>query len=545
MRERTRIAERNMRMVLTLIDGKATVADLCAKTGNSPLAEKALRELERGGFIETRAAKDLLMAQSRDLEQEIKTAAQERTSEFSTFGDKYGDVAGQPATGPTPQPGMLERLKAMLDKSGAEAGRRGIKPIRRGSGRASRKWAKRGLLAVFSLLVLAALTAAFFPYNRYLPEVETALARASGLPAKVGEVSVGVYPKPGLLLADVRLGSEADGKAIRVAGLRILPDIGSLLEPKKHIRQIELSGVTLPAEAVGGFFRVFDALAQPSSPVGVRRVTLEKTDVGLRGLGFSDLGGEVKLAPDGRFDALILVSADRSLRLEARPQGDGLDIALEGAGWRPAPGSPIFFDSLAVKGQLDGNVFSIKSMILRVFDGRVHGLATLRAGTRPEMDGELAFERINAKRLGEALGVGPQFEGEIAGTMKFSSSAASWADILSVLQADGEFTVGRGSMNGFDFAEAARRGPASPVRGGATRFEQVQGKFRLAPENWRFHPVTIGSGLMQSGGQVTVGKDLRLSGEMEVQMRGTVNQMQALVSLGGTLAAPVLQAGKR
>ena len=38
MRERGLIVQRNMRMVLILIDGKATVADLRAKTGNSQLA---------------------------------------------------------------------------------------------------------------------------------------------------------------------------------------------------------------------------------------------------------------------------------------------------------------------------------------------------------------------------------------------------------------------------------------------------------------------------------------------------------------------------
>ena len=90
MRERSLVAQRSMRMMLTLIDGKTTVAYLCAKTGNVQLAEEALHALERGGFIEPLAGQNLLMVRSKDLEQEIKAAATEQTSEFSTFGDKYG-----------------------------------------------------------------------------------------------------------------------------------------------------------------------------------------------------------------------------------------------------------------------------------------------------------------------------------------------------------------------------------------------------------------------------------------------------------------------
>ena len=100
-------------------------------------------------------------------------------------------------------------------------------------------------------------------------------------------------------------------------------------------------------------------------------------------------------------------------------------------------------------------------------------------------------------------------------------------------------------MSGFNFAEAARLASASPTRGGTTRFEQLQGKFKLLPEHFQFFNLTLTSGLMQSVGQMTVSKELQLSGGMEVQMSGTANQMHVPVSIGGSLATPLLQAGKR
>jgi hypothetical protein len=585
MRDRSRIAQRNMRMVLTLIDGKASVADLCAKTGNAELAEDALRKLERGGFIKPLAVEHSLMAQSEDLEQEVKAAA-EQTSEFSTFGDKFGAVADpavlpsanfpRPPAGALPvapgkevahvfagtgagvvasssartasaeQPGLLNRLKMMLEDSEASESKSevSIGPIRRGASRASGRWPRGVFFALLSVLVVAGLTFVFFPLNRYRPAVEAALAQASGQPAKVGDMYLSFYPKPGLFLSNVRLGSETDGKAVRIAEWRLLPEMGSLLQSRKIIRQMDLSGVALPAEAVAGFPGIFDGLAKPTSRLGVRQIFFEKTDLDWRGLAFSGLVGEAKLAADGRFESLALHLPDRSLQIEAKPLAGGFDIALEGFGWRPSPDSAFLFDSLSVKGRLAGAVFSIDNMSLRLFDGWVHGLARLRGGQQASMDGELAFERISGQRFAAALGIGAPFEGETAGTMKFLAATDSWPAIFARMQAEGEFSIGRGSLGGFDLAEAARRSSSSPMHGGATRFEQLQGKFKLTPEYSLFSNLILSSGLMQSVGQITVSKELQLSGHMEVQMRGTVNQMHVPVLMSGSLAAPLLQIGK-
>jgi hypothetical protein len=598
MRERTRIVQRNMRMVLTLIDGKATVADLCAKTGNSQLAEQALRQLEKEGFIEPLALEPL-MAQSKDLAQEIKAAALEQTSGFSTFGEKneppldqltrpkrtglLSDKFPRPTNGTlsvaserasagmagsgidrtadTPSPsakspaqnlpaersGLLNRLKAMLRRreEQADALAVNIATIRRGARRTSSGWQKIVVFSLLALALLLALAGLLFPFSRIVPAVEAALAQASGQPVRIGEISLGVYPKPGLFLLDVRLGNDGEGNAVHVARLRIVPELSSLMDAKKVVRQLEVSGLKLPLEAVAGFAKVFDSLARPSSPIGVRQIHLEKTELNLRGLGLPGMDGEIQLAPDGRFTSIALHSTDHSMRFAAKPLGEGLDISMEGQAWRPAPDSSLIFDSLTVKGRVSGSTLTFDSLNFRVFDGVVRGVARLGLSPQPTLEGEIVFERINAKRFGTALGFGPALEGDASGTMKFSATADSWAAIPAKLQSEGEFSMGRGSAPGFDFAEAARRPSSTPIRGGTTRFENLQTRFKLTTENTRLSGLALSSGLMQSVGQVTVGRDLLLSGLMDVQMHGTVNQMQTSVSISGSLSAPLLQAGKR
>lgn len=601
MRQRTRVVQRNLRMVLILVDGNATVADLSAKTGNVQLVENALHELEQSGFVELRVEQDSVWEQSKKVAAEIKAAAIGYTRPASAGADdaaritpsvppatvfsrsqatdtllsqfsvapvhsaspasstaarnisSFGiDGLSEPLSAQEPEervkpPALLDRLKAFSAerKQKAADGDLSIKPIRRGGDDYYISGPIKVLFGVLGVLVLLLLTVFLFPYGSYLREAEAALAQASGQPAKVGEMRASFYPKPGLVLDNVRLGDATAGKEIRIAEMRLLPAVGSMMTARKVFHEATLSGVTLPAESLAGLSGIFASAAQPSAKASVQRVTLEKTDISFHGLGFSGLNGEIKLAPDGRFQSLSAHSSDRSVHLEARPAARGVDIELEGFAWRPLQASPLLLDSATLQGNLDGAELTLNKLELRAFDGLVQGVAVLRSGQQPGMAGEVSFERISARRFGEFLGLGPQFEGETSGKMKFSASADSWAGIFSAINANGEFSVRRGSLGNIDLAEAARRASATPTQGGATRFEQLSGIFSLTPSDVRLSGLSLTSGLMQSFGQVDVNRELQVSGRVEVQMSGTVNKLRVPLTLSGTLKAPLLQTGKR
>ena len=87
--QRTRVVQRNTRMVLILVDGNATVAELCDKTGNPQMTRSALLELERDGLVDRRAAYDSVWQRGEKARQ--RAASDETTapvSEFSSFGTK-------------------------------------------------------------------------------------------------------------------------------------------------------------------------------------------------------------------------------------------------------------------------------------------------------------------------------------------------------------------------------------------------------------------------------------------------------------------------
>ena len=466
-------------------------------------------------------------------------------NKISFFGVE--NVLDLPKTPQVEPPAFFDRLKTFFAsrKPREPDDTSSLKPIQRGVGLRAISWPTALALCVLGLGILIVLAAVLFPYGSYLPAVEAALTQSTGQVAKVGEMRVGLYPKPGLFLSDVRFADAGEGKEIRILEMRLLPVLGTMTSSRKIFRELELRGVTLPVEALAGLSGMFDAAAQPSARAVVQHVTLEKVDISYRGMVIPELNGEIRLASDNRFSAVALHSLMGNLQLEAKPAATGIDVQLETYGWRPSPTSLFVLDSGDVKGNLTGATLMLSKIDLRVFDGVVQGSAVLGAEKKPSITGEILFERISAKRLGVALGIGAQFEGETTGKMKFSALADSWPSLSSSINGEGDFIMRRGVLGAIDLAEAVRRNSEAPTQGGLTRFESMSGRFKLAPDSYRFSGLALSSGLMQSVGQISVSKDLQVSGNLEVQMRGTANQLRMPVLISGALKAPLVQAGKR
>jgi hypothetical protein len=65
----------------------------------------------------------------------------------------------------------------------------------------------------------------------------------------------------------------------------------------------------------------------------------------------------------------------------------------------------------------------------------------------------------------------------------------------------------------------------------------------LSQEKNQFYDLNIVSGLMLSTGHVDVAKGGSLTGKLELQMKGSVNQTRIPVLISGTLIVPTVQSG--
>ena len=598
-------------MVLILVDGQSSVADLSRKTGNPQLTENALAELERGGFIELKVEQhDSLWEESKRVAQEIRSAAIEKTLQFSATEKKerYPDFkqsippardVPQPSVMPIsmhsvfdtrdvedfstsqfsiapsesvgardayqpqekavaakePQynwlknkknvqvskPSVVAQIKSLWASADRDLNEEPIelKPILRQS-RSRAGWPVTAFLSLMGVAGLGFLAILLFPFQSYLPEVEAAFSRSIGRPVKIGAMRVDVYPVAGLILTDVR--AEVDKQQLLFGEMRLQPDLSTLFSPRKHFRKAVLKGMNLPLESVADMPGMLSSLANEENPVGVGQIHIEKTDVSFGGLVLSGIEADVRLDSKGMMQSLDMRTPDRSLSIVAVPNAQGVDLAVEAFTWRPFQDSTLVFDSAGLKAKLANGLLAINRIELRLLDGVVQGTATIRADTKPNLSGEIRFERISASRLGDTLGIGKRFAGETAGKMRFVAASDTWSTIFSSVQAEGDFTILRGNISGIDLAEAVRRVSGTPVQGGMTSFDQLSGRVKLTSEKNQFSGLVINSGLMQSTGYLDVAKNRKLSGKLELQMKGSVNQTRVPVMIDGSLESPTVQA---
>lgn len=551
MRQRTRLALRHLRMVLILVDGHTSVADLGEKVGNLQLVEEALAELEKEGFIAPLLEQPSVWQKGIAAVQRVKTTALEQ---FSSFGgnsrqEKVASAAETGAPGAdapaAPAPAVPPVVSWLAGWPGAEAEGGGkekppaghkagevtaIRPIRRGKAPlgplAKTAW------ALLAIVALALGTVLFYPYDNHRPAAEAMLTQALQQPVTASRLRLALFPRPSLVLEGVRLGEEG----IAVARLHFLPELAQ----HRHLRQVVLEGLQIPVTALPAL----PQWLQEAADAGLRFGEVQLQDVALL-FGSTSVGPLAgHLYPDGGEGAplLSLQTAERSLSMEVLRQAGGLQLSLEAQGWEPRAGGPRL-DALQARGVLTQDGMRFANVELRALDGQMSGSLALdwKKEIRLEAEGEL--RHLSVARLAQWLQPELKLRGTLDGSLKLAAQALEWSRLLSQLQGEGAVTVSRGSLP-VDLAEAVRRASGDPLRGGETRFDELSGKVRFDARGRRFSELQLSAGLLRAVGSTAVGNDGKLDGTLEVTV-GKGGSLRMALQLGGTVADPLLRGVRR
>lgn len=410
---------------------------------------------------------------------------------------------------------------------------------------------------LITLILLAALGAAvltaFPPLSVYVAEIESSMSISLGRPVKIGRLSASVYPHLGILLNNVVIDGEqgsADGAAnIHIDKLWLEPDVRTLFSPRKDFRHVFVNGMRLVPETLTALPTMLQQTNGEASKFRINRLRFEQVMLDIPKLTLGDLQGQAELSDVAGLSALQLHTDDRKLRLTLKPDGQRIEFEADGAAMRIPALAPVDFNSISVKGIWENGAMDVSAFDFRLFDGAIKGQAKVQLAQGRDKDtediavkGDLVFDHVDSSKLSAALGAGNLLAGELAGKASFSGAAMEWAGILPALTAEGSFMIERGGLNGVDLVEAARRTSDAPVLGGAMSFEQFSGKMRLTSARSRFYGLVMSSGRMHSVGSAEVAANQSLSGRMDLQIRGSVNQMRVPIALDGTLQSPSVRA---
>jgi len=572
MRQRTRLVQRHMRMVLILVDGRTSVSELSTKVGNPSLVESALADLERDGFIAPLLEQPSVWDKGTAVVQKVKDVA---ISQFSTFGSAQADAGGNdfgqpqdqapepiPLPGdPTPEPARVEKkapptvawLAGWKNGDGggketttnAPAARKvpagedtGIRPIRRPGSRSMGKGGKLAL-GVALALGLGVAVVGLYPYDSHRPEAEAVLTRLLGQPVTASHLGVTFLPKPGLVLEGVRIGNGDSGT---VARLQFVPELGN----PSHLKEVEIVGARLPLSSVAvlpDWLRSTGGAHLQVSRVHFQDLALQSGPLVLEGL-----SGTLGLGEGNTLQQLALQNGDHSLSIEVRPAQGGVQLALDGQGWEPVKGGGLRFDALNAQGLLTTERLDFSKVEGRLMEGQFSASLALAWGNGIKLDGDSLFKHLSARRLSQAVGQltgqGWKLEGEVDGRLRLTARAPDWSRLGSQLQGDGSFGVGRGILFA-DLAEAVRRASSEPLHGGETRFDQLSVNLRFDGQGTRLSDLRIAAGLLKAAGNLAVTPKGELSGGLDVQIGGRGNLLQMPVTVSGSVADPVLRGARR
>jgi hypothetical protein len=580
VRDRTRLVQRNLRMVLILVDGLTKVAALKQKAGDPAMIETALAELDRIGLIESlnkrgsRQASAIAEAISSSppaaIEPEEPLLDDYPTADtvFEALGPVTAPVQDTLAPQmPRPQPigpgtpasakhassdGWFSRTRkrwhqmreerAYEKAYGTPSQEDAEPPPDRRTAFPRRRMKLKSVLGATALMLVAFAIArvVLYPYDEHRPAIEAQISTMLDDEVKIGKIALVFSPWPAFKGTGLVVGKDAD---VIVEQVMMKLDPGYLLG-EQPFRSASISGLEFRERAIGKMNRWFLPANMGSfylDQISVENLTLDLGWTQIRGLSGALVPG---MADGPTFSGR---TGPTDLHFEIVPIKTGLRVSVKAGQWIAPLEPPLTVSALDLNGVLSSGQFSITNFDARMFDGLVSGTGLVSWESTRKVVLDLSAKHVSAPRLLEALRAPVLLEGELAGQAQYSNTSPSRKWLAQSARLTGSMTAVRGHLKRIDLAGALKNASqrSSPPRGGDTGFEDLSGKFALEAGKVQISDIRMSSGLMLASGQATFpAENDRISGVANVEMRGSARAPRATIAIGGSARDPELRVGR-
>jgi uncharacterized protein involved in outer membrane biogenesis len=398
-------------------------------------------------------------------------------------------------------------------------------------------WLKRVLYFLIVLVAIAVALPFVLPLNFYAPNIERFASDRIHEPVTIRGLHIVLLPEPGLVLEDVSAGRLGEFKAQIV---RVSVDPFSLMRPVKVLNQISFDSVTMSQEVLGRIPSWSKADAA-SSQMQIKNIRLNKLKMNVAPVDPGVVSADIALTPEGGFASALVTSEDGKASLAIRPEQDRYTLELNARNWQPPTGPAVVFDEVHVNALLSAEELDMKEIGGSLYGGTIAGAAKLDWHDGWRLNGEMHGKRVEVERVASLLSPETGVSGRMNADGHFSMKAKSYAQLFAVPSVDVKFKVDDGVIHNLDMVKAVRASSGEGSRGGQTRFDELSGALQVAGKSYRLRQLRISSGLLVAEGGVEVGSGNEVSGNFHVQIKGTANLISVPMTLGGTLADPVLK----
>ncbi|MEW6313262.1 MAG: AsmA family protein [Pseudomonadota bacterium] len=399
------------------------------------------------------------------------------------------------------------------------------------------KWLKRVLLVLLALVALLAAVPYFLPLSTYIPIIEGALSQEFKQPVKIGRLKAAGMPLPHLILEEVSVGEPAK---VTIAAVKLVPELHSLLDDTKVLRRIELEGGA-------GDEWVLDAvprwLAAGTSPaVRVERIKLVNSVLRVKKSFIGPFDADVFLDAGGGLSGARADMADGSLSLTLKPGKQGgylLDASANN--WNPPLQPALHIDAMKLQGRLNTGELLVNRLDARVFGGTAAGNGRLAWRKQWQLAGTLNGQDIEIRQLVALVQPKVAVSGKLKVQAQFTMTSKEAANLFDNPSADADFEVRQGVLRNVDIEKAAKSAGKGGVQGGETRFENFTGKLHVENQMHQLRDLNLDSGMLNASGALNIAPDKKLSGMIQVQLKGSASLVGMPMTVGGTLDSPTLR----
>ncbi|MFH1815149.1 MAG: AsmA-like C-terminal region-containing protein [Pseudomonadota bacterium] len=572
------IVQRNLRSVLIMIDGRTPVGNLAQQFGDPLIVEGLVGELEHRGLVRRvdnasveedadRSELSSIMVDIEDLisqpitpvAEDIRRAHDRSSAKESPVLDEFAMAipeltAPAAAVAVAPPPADSDDVRGAIRRammsSSADAGveHRAPGPFRRlfdlFAGRVSgadRKGPPSSLgkrLVVGSLVLVVLLVGVFFlyPYSRHLPQMEQLASELLGQPVRISSVSPSIFPEPSIALEGLRVG---EGGQLDVGTVKLIPRVSTLLSERTVMREVRIERAGLNIAFLPELSKRQD-INWASRWLKVERISVIDSSLLLLDGSIGNLNGTLDINEDGALTRLSLASTDGGLKMQGSIESGVWNVALTALGWR-TPGQPsLLLDVLEATGTLNSQRLQFDKVDVKLYGGYAVGNLSVGLVSPATVEGEITTSRLAIADLIKVFAPTLLLTGDLSAAIAIRGEGETLEDLRRTLRASGTLGIQRGQIERVDLVQAVRIPRPDGVRGGSTRFDQLEGDVLADASGLSLTGATMSSGLVGARGDIRLADGL-INGRLDVSLRGSATTVLAPVSIEGKYADPVVR----
>jgi len=399
------------------------------------------------------------------------------------------------------------------------------------------KWLKR-LLIILGVLLAAALAVPFFiPLSAYIPEIEKLASERLHEPVKIHSLHIWLLPTPHVALSGIAVGKT---KEIKIGKISIRPDMGSLFEPIKVLKRVDIDNVILHQDALTKIPALIQPGASSQQAVKIKQVRLRNLRLELKKQTLGPFNAEADIGPDNNLETAAITSPDEKLKITFKPGKDYYLLNVVAKKWQPPIPQPVLIYELYMHGKATQNDLSLQQINAKLYGGSATGKMQLSWRSDWKGNGEFHIKAVEIEPLVK-LFTKTSLSGKLTADGQFSGNGKSAEQLIDNPNLNMAFSIADGVINNVDLVQAAKFIPTKGSGGGQTHFDELSGNVQLADKRYRLRNIKVTSGVLSADGNVDIAPNQDLSGTVKVNVKSGINLVSVPLAVFGTVNDPLLR----